>query len=155
MNNYYELLPENKTLPFANVDAWYKWQRSQAKVEILKDGFYLSAKVKLATVNPYKITDNYSLLYIGEGVITLTKDGLLYKGTKNGETVELFFEAKALFSLSMSLSYDFDFYYKNEYFNFKLLENEKLMAKWTICAEEIHYLYDEKWQQASDEVYKC
>ncbi|MBR6737358.1 MAG: hypothetical protein IKL82_03225 [Clostridia bacterium] len=155
MNNCYELLPISKNLPFKNTDEWYKWQRSVIKNEILSNDFLLNAKVKIATVNPYKITDNYSLLYIGEGVLTLTNKGLTYVGTRNGENVTLFFEPNSLYSLSMSLSYEFDFYYKNEYFNFKLLENEKLMAKWTIASEEIHNLYDEKWKKVSDEVYKC
>lgn len=155
MDNKYNLIPLNKDLPFNNIDEWFKWQRKIIKQEILSDDFCLSAKVKLATINPEKITDNYSIVYIGQGTITLTNKGLRYVGTKYDEQVELFFDAVSLFSLSISLLYEFDFYYKNEYVNFKLLENEKLMAKWMLASEEIHNLYDQAWAEASQKVYLC
>ena len=153
MDNYYNLLPVNKDLPFENVDKWYKWQRKEVKKEILDDNFSLSAKVRLNTINPTKLTKNYSLLNIGEGVITLTNKGLRYVGSRYDEKVDLFFDAKALYSLSISLAYDFDFYYKNEYFNFKLLENQKLMTKWMLATEEIHSLCDPAWADANKWVY--
>ena len=86
--------------------------------------------------------------------MNLTNKGLTYEGTYDGEEVKMFFEAKSVFSLSMSLQYDLDLYYKNNYFNFKFLENEKHVAKWMISAEEIHNLYDDIWKKVSDEVYK-
>jgi 1-acyl-sn-glycerol-3-phosphate acyltransferase len=153
MDNYYDIFPVENNLPFKNIDEWFKWQRKEIRNEVKNDNFNLNAKVKLATINPKKITNNYSLLYIGEGVITLTNKGLKYLGTRNGENVELFFDAKSLFSLSISLNYEFDFYYTNEYFNFKLLDNEKLMTKWMLATEEIHNLYDSEWEKASCEVY--
>jgi hypothetical protein len=55
----------------------------------------------------------------------------------------------------MSLQYDLDLYYKSSYYNFKLLENEKQVAKWMVAAEEIHNLYDPTWKKVSDEVYNC
>ncbi len=66
----------------------------------------------------------------------------------------MFFDPKQVYSLTMSLNYDLDLYYKNEYFNFKLLQDEKQVAKWMISAEEIHNLYDSTWKEVSDEVYK-
>ena len=153
MDAYYDIHPVEKELPFKNTDEWYKWQREEIRREIVKDDFCLKAKVQYATINPKKITSNNSLMYIGGGELTLTNKGLRYVGTKYGEDVDIFLDAKSLYSLSISLDYDFDLYYKNEYFNFKLLENYKLMAKWLLAAEEIHNLYDEDWNKASREVY--
>ena len=53
----------------------------------------------------------------------------------------------------MSLDYDLDLYYDGTYYNFKLLENEKQVAKWMLAAEEIHNLYDPAWRSVSNEVY--
>ena len=153
MDNYYDIFAVNKHLPFKNIDEWYKWQRSQIAEEVKSDNFILTTKVKLATLNTKKLTENRSLLYIGEGELTLTNKGLCYKGTKNGEIVEMFFEAKAIYSLIITLFYDLDLYYKNEYYNFKLLENKMLMTKWMLATEEIHNLYDETWKRVSDEAY--
>ncbi|MBQ7339551.1 MAG: hypothetical protein IJW43_01715 [Clostridia bacterium] len=153
MDAYYDIYPVEKDLPFKNTDEWYKWQREEIRKEVVKDDFCLKAKVQLGTINPIKITNNNSLMYIGGGELTLTNKGLRYLGTKHGEDVDIFLDAKSLYSLSISLDYDFDLYYKNEYFNFKLLENYKLMTKWMLATEEIHNLYDQDWNKASREVY--
>ncbi len=153
MDNYYDIFAVNKELPFKNIDEWYKWQRLQIREQVKQDNFILSAKIKLAVLNTKKLTKNRSLLYVGEGELTLTNKGLTYKGTKNGENVEMFFEAKSVYSLTITLFYDLDLYYKNDYYNFKLLENPMLMTKWMLATEEIHNLYDEVWKKVSDEVY--
>ena len=147
MDNYYDIFALNKELPFKNIDEWYKWQRLQIHKQIKDDNFALNAKIQLGVLNTKKLTDNRSLLYVGEGELTLTNKGLTYKGTKNGENVELFFEAKAVYSLTITLLHELDLYYKNDYYNFKLLENQMLMTKWMLAAEEIHNLYDDAWKR--------
>ena len=153
MDDYYNISSINKTLPFKNIDEWYKWQRSRIANEILDDNYSISTKVTIGNINVKKLDNNYSLQYHGEGVLTLNNKGLTYDGYFDGENVSMFFEPKQVYSLTMSLKYDLDLYYKGTYFNFKLLENQKQVAKWMIMAEEIHNLYDEKWKEVSDEVY--
>ena len=154
MDEYYDISSINGNLPFKNIDEWYKWQRKIIAKEILSEDFKLSTKVKIGKINVKKLNNNYSLLFDGEGVLTLTKKGLTYEGTSDGEEVTIFFEPEQVYSLTMSLQYDLDMYYKNEYFNFKLLQDEKKVAKWMIAAEEIHNLYDATWKKVSDEVYE-
>ena len=154
MDEYYDITAVNGNLPFKNVDEWYKWQRKLISKEILDDNFSLSTKVKIGNVNVKKLDNNYSILYHGEGVLTLTNKGLTYEGDYDGEKVNMFFEAKEMYSLTMSLQYELDLYYKSKYFTFKLLENEKQVAKWMIASEEIHNLYDDAWRAVRNEVYK-
>ncbi len=154
MDEYYDITSVNGNLPFKNIYEWYKWQRKLIAKEILSEDFKLSTKVKLGKINVKKLDNNYSILFHGEGNLTLTKKGLTYEGTFDGEKVNMFFEPEQVYSLTMSLKYDLDLYYKNEYFNFKLLENEKQVAKWMLAAEEIHNLYDGTWKKVSDEVYE-
>lgn len=154
MDEYYDITGVNGVLPFENIDEWYKWQRKVIHKEILSDDFKLTNRVRIGNINTEKLDNNYSILPHGEGVLTLTNKGLTYEGSYDGEEVKLFFEPEHVFSLSMSLQYDLDLYYKNNYFNFKFLENEKHVAKWMISAEEIHNLYDPTWKKVSDEVYK-
>ena len=153
MDKYYEISSVNGDLPFKDVDEWYKWQRKIISSEVKKDDFRLSTKVKIGKINVKKLDNNYSILYYGEGVLTLTNKGLSYVGKYNEEDVNMFFEPEQVYSLTMSLKYDLDLYYKNEYYNFKLLEDEKQVAKWMISAEEIHILYDSTWKKVSEEVY--
>lgn len=154
MDEYYDISGVNGVLPFENIDEWYKWQRKVLHKEVLSDDFKLTTRVRIGNINVQKLDNDYSILPHGEGLLTLTNKGLTYEGNYDGEEVTLFFEAEHVFSLSMSLQYDLDLYYKNKYFNFKFLENEKHVAKWMISAEEIHNLYDPTWKKVSDEVYK-
>ena len=154
MDEYYDIIGVNGSLPFANIDAWYKWQRKRIAQDVLKDDFCLSTRVAIGTINVKKLDNNYSILTRGEGTLTLTNKGLTYEGIYDGERVSMFFEPKQVYSLTMSLAYDLDLYYKGQYFNFKLLENEKTVAKWMIAAEEIHNLYDDTWKEVSEEVYE-
>ncbi len=154
MDEYYDITSVNKQLPFKNVDEWYQWQRKIIAKEVQSDDFCMSTKVKIGNINVKKLNNNYSLLFHGEGKLTLTNKGLTYEGEYDGEQVNMFFDPRQVYSLSMSLNYDLDMYYKNDYFNFKLLQDEKQVAKWMICAEEIHNLYDSTWKEVSDEVYK-
>ena len=153
MDCYYDISSCNYNLPFNNIDEWYKWQRKEVAKEILSDDFKLTTKVKIGRINVKKLDNNYSLLYYGEGSLTLTNKGLYYDGLADGKEVNMFFEPEQVYSLSMSLDYDLDMYYKNEYYNFKLLENQKHMVKWLLASEEIHNLYDATWKEVSDEVY--
>ena len=153
MDEYYRLLPVSGELPFQNHDQWYKWQRNEVAKEIVSDDFSMTTRVQIGRINTQKLNSNYSLQYYGEGTLTITNQGLTYRGTCDGEETELFFHAKQVFSLSMSLQYDMDLYYDGKYYNFKLLENHKQMVKWMLAAEEVHNLYDALWQKASKEVY--
>ncbi len=153
MDEYYDISSVKGNLPFKNIDEWYKWQRKLIAKEITSNDFKIATKVKIGKINVKKLDNNYSLLYHGEGELTLTNKGLTYVGTYDGENVDMFFEPEQVYSLTMSLAYDLDLYYKNDYFNFKLLENEKQVAKWMISAEEIHNLYDTAWKEVSDEAY--
>jgi len=153
MDEYYDISSVNGDLPFNNIDEWYKWQRKVIAKKILSDDFRLSTKVQVGDINVKKLDNNYSILCHGEGQLTLTNKGLTYDGTYDGEQVKMLFEPEQVYSLSMSLQYDLDLYYKNKYINFKLLEDEKKVAKWMLAAEEIHNLYDATWKKVSDEVY--
>ena len=153
MDEYYRISPVSGTLPFRNTDQWYKWQRQEIANDILKDDFSMAAKVQIGRINTHKLGPNGSLEYYGEGTLTLTNQGLTYDGLCDGAPAQLFFHPKQVFSLSMSLTYDMDLYYDGKHYNFKLLENQKLIAKWMLAAEEIHNLSDPVWQKASKEVY--
>lgn len=154
MDEYYDIHPQNHSLPFANIDEWYKWQRQLLAREVQSPDFSMSLNVMLRKIDTQKLRKNYSLVYDGEGVLTITNRGLVYRGTKGEEQVELQFAAKNVYSLSISLAYDFDMYCQGRYYNFKILENEKHMTKWMIAAEEIHNLYDPAWKEASEQVYE-
>ena len=135
------------------MNRWYKWQRKELSRQVRDNNFEMSTRVAIGRINTHKLGPNYSLEYYGEGVLTLTNKGLVFLGSANGDAVELLFSPTMVYSLTMSLQYDLDLYYNGVYYNFKLLENEKQVAKWMLAAEEIHNMYDTSWREASEEVY--
>ena len=153
MDEYYDISSENYRLPFKNIDEWYKWQRKTIAKDVLSEDFKLTSKVKIGRINTQKLDNNYSLLFYGEGVLTLTNKGLFYDGIADGKEVNMFFEPEQVYSLTMSLNCDLDLYYKSKYYNFKFLENGKHVVKWMLASEEIHNLNDATWKEVSDEVY--
>ncbi len=153
MNEYYDISATCGELRFSNIDEWFKWQRKMVAKEILSDDFSLCSRVLIGRINTKRLHKNYSLQYYGEGILTLTNKGLTYKGIADREETVIEFSPQSVYSLTMSLQYDLDLYYQGKYYNFKLLENEKQVIKWTIAAEEIHNLYDTAWRTVSSEVY--
>ncbi len=153
MDEFYLLNPVSKDMIFDDTDKWYKWQRKIVHNEIKSDDFVLTQKVKLSDINPYKLGKNFSSREIGEGVLTLTNKGLHYEGSQLGESVDLFFEAEAVYSLIFDLNGGLALYYKNKFYNFTLLDKPLEAVKWMIASEEIHNLYDDAWKTASEQVY--
>lgn len=153
MDEYCDIHSVNKELPFKNIDEWYKWQRRVVSSEVESPDFSMSARVELRKVNTKKLGKNYSLIHDGEGILTINNQGVIYKGTRDGEDVCLVFNAKNVYSLTFSLSQDLDLYYLNKYYNFNFLEDGKRVVKWMLAAEEIHNMYDVDWKTASEQVY--
>jgi hypothetical protein len=153
MDECYRISSVQGELPFRDIDQWYKWQRQQVAQDILREDFSLTTPVKIGRIDTKRLNSNYSLEYYGEGTLTLTGNGLTYRGTCDGEEREIVMHPKQVYSLSISLAYELDLYYDCKYYNFKLLDNPKHMTKWMLAAEEIHNLHDPAWQKASKEVY--
>ena len=87
------------------------------------------------------------------GSVSLTTKGLCFEGMLDGQTVNFDFSARAIYSLTFSTKGYLEFYHNNDYFMIIPDRNDQCLIKWTLAAEEIHNLYDEKWKAASVDVY--
>ena len=154
VNEYYDLVSTNNKIPM-DIDKWYKWQRRCVAKEIINDNFELSFTGSLANLRLDKLRkepNNRQILSIGTA--TLTKEGLLFKGVLNNQTVDFEFSPKSLYSLTLSTKGYLEFYYNNEYFLLIPDNPNQCLIKWTLASEEIHNLYDEKWKTVCEDVYE-
>ena len=154
VNEYYDLVSTNNKIPM-DIDKWYKWQRRCVAKEITNDNFELSFTGSLANLRLDKLRkepNNRQILSIGTA--TLTKEGLLFKGVLNNQTVDYEFSPKSLYSLTLSTKGYLEFYYNNEYFLLIPDNSNQCLIKWTLASEEIHNLYDEKWRTVCEDVYE-
>lgn len=155
VNEYYDLIGiKYNNLP-KDIDEWYKWQRRCVAKEIKDDNFKLSLTGSICTLKLDKLRKypkNKEVLSTGKA--TLTNKGLIFIGTKNNDNVDFNFEAKSIYSLTLSTKGYLEFYSNNDYYMIIPDNPNQNLIKWTLASEEIHNLYDEKWKSACNDVYE-
>ena len=154
INEYYDLVAIKGNSCPENIDKWYKWQRLCVADEIKSDDFELSLSGSICTLKYDKLRKppkNRKTLSLGTA--RLTNRGLTFSGKLDGEDACFDFSAKSLYSLTFSTEGFLEFYYNNDYFMIIPDDNSRCLIKWTLAAEEIHNLYDEKWRSACADVY--
>lgn len=102
--------------PFADFVGWYDWQneRLQERIE-QNDDYALTSAVTLRQTDP---SGKHLLVDVGRGVCTLTKEGLRYLGTKDGEQVDQFFPISQIYRLLFGAGEDFELYVGREIWYF-------------------------------------
>jgi hypothetical protein len=99
-----------------------------------------------------KAPKNRKVLSVGHARIT--NQGLSFVGTLDGQSVNFDFPAITVYSLTCSTKGFLEFYHNNDYFMLVPDETDHCLIKWTLAAEEIHNLYDKKWQAACADAYE-
>ncbi len=92
---------------FTDLTQWYDWQKMLLEKEISENEDYtLSSKVEL------RLPGNGSSLtrHGGFGDCTLSREGLTYSGTKDGEAVELHFTVRRIYRLLFGAGENFEIY---------------------------------------------
>ena len=154
VNEYYDLVKLKGNKIPSDIDAWFKWQRRCVAEEIKSDDFALTLSGTLCTLKLDKLRKPpKNREPLSHGCATLTNRGLTFEGELNGKAVNFNFEAKSIYSLTFSTKGFLEFYHNNDYFMIIPDDTNRGLIKWTLAAEEIHNLYDEKWRAACEDVY--
>ncbi len=153
LNQYYELSPagQGDYMPYSSVDDWFKVQRKAAAREV-RDGFCCEYRCEHYDLHTEKLS--FSPYYsCGEGTVTLTPQGIGYRGTRHGKNVDLFFDIKNIPSFVFTPAQDNDLYYDGTYYSFRPLHDRARVVKYMLLAEEAHRLTDKNWNRVSEDVY--
>lgn len=120
---------------FQNFGQWYDWQKEELKKEILADPDYvLSSPVELRL--PSK--DGKTLTRPGgEGVCTLSRNGLTYKGTRDGEAYEISFTLSKIYRLLFGAGENFEVYNGSEILYFVPAERRSAVD-WYMASAILH-----------------
>ena len=117
--------------PFADIRGWYDWQYAQLEKQVAADENYcLESKVKLKHSS---IGGKGFLRDAGEGVCRLDRSGLTYKGTDDGEEVEVHFNGNQVYRLLFGVNEDFEIYSGKEIYYF-VPEDKRECVKWYLCS---------------------
>ncbi len=93
---------------FPNFAEWYDWQRAEQRRALDSDpDAVLSSPVELRLPS---LDGKHFLRTAGKGVCTLSAEGLAYEGTRDGETVSLFFPIEKIYRLLFGAGENFEVY---------------------------------------------
>ncbi|MBR4117137.1 MAG: VTT domain-containing protein [Clostridia bacterium] len=122
---------------FNNLLQWYDWQQQGLKAEIIdNDNFALVSEVELRLPSD----DGKTLTRkAGNGVCTLTRDGLQYKGSRDGKDFEVDFSIERIYRLLFGAGENFEIYNGSEIFYF-VPKERRSAVEWYMASM---ILYDE------------
>lgn len=121
---------------FRDLTQWYDWQKERLQAEILSCLDYkLEAKVELRLPSHGRGLTRYG----GEGICTLSREGLRYQGTKDGQGVDLNFPLSHIYRLLFGAGVNFELYNGTQILFF-VPEEKRSAADWYLTSM---ILYDE------------
>ena len=101
---------------FRNFAQWYLWQKEEMQKKIQEDpDFALESPVTLRNSDPSGETMTRA---VGEGICTLNREGLRYRGTRNGEECDILFPLEQVYRLLFAAGESFEIYQGNQIFMF-------------------------------------
>ena len=131
INDRYEFIAD---APFKNPLEFYEWQEKEIEKEILgNENYALSSEVTLCM----RSLDGKTLLRtVGNGVATLTREGLTYEGDIDGETKTVKFPINDIYRLLFGAGENFEIYVGTEIYYFKPQE-PRSSVDWYIASKII------------------
>lgn len=126
---------------FDKLTQWYDWQKQLLEREIAQNEDYvLSSRVELRL----RGNGNGMTRHGGFGVCTLSREGLTYAGTKDGEPIERHFSIRRIYRLLFGAGVNFEIYDGTEIFFF-VPEEKRSAVDWYLASM---ILYDRDKQAA-------
>ena len=119
---------------FQNFAQWYDWQKALLAQEITaNESYVLSSAVELRLPGTGKGLTRYG----GEGVCRLTREGLTYTGTMDGENVELRFSLQKIYRLLFGAGENFEVYDGTQ-IRYFVPEEKRSAVDWYMASMILH-----------------
>lgn len=116
---------------FKNIAEWYEWQCLRIAEEVADNPDYeLRSKVELRHASH---TGKTQTEHAGNGVCILNRNGLIYRGTDNGEEITKFFPLSQIYCLLFGSGENFEIYEGEKYWYFAP-QNLRECAKWYVVS---------------------
>ncbi|MBQ4651002.1 MAG: 1-acyl-sn-glycerol-3-phosphate acyltransferase [Firmicutes bacterium] len=151
VNEYYDLIPLDDSCIIPETPRlWFDMERKRAAESVKDPDFVLTEKVQLGMIPPYEYLKNQATSEIvGEGILTLDKTGITYRGSRRGEEVELHMPIAQLPTYGMCTDVSrFYTFIDGEFCEF--FPEGRTVGKWLHCTEEMHRHMGGKWQNFKD-----
>lgn len=129
---------EKDRVIFPTIDRWCEEQREKVREEVSRPDFSVSYACRVYTINNKHLTGD-PFLPLGEGSVTISREGIRYTGTLDGEKTDRVFDLKdiPLFARTKAIRAN-DFYDRGVRYYFSPTENENRTEKYRLIAEELN-----------------
>ena len=147
IDDKYNISPkgENDVCPPLVTD-WTIMEREKAAEDVKKEDFSFTEHVKVGLLPDYKLLkgDNTSIIS-GDGILTLTKDGLHFEGAIKGEDTEFIIAPQSLPTFGMCTDITrFYTFLEGQFIEF--FPDSRDVLRWDHLVEEMHRYCGGKWQ---------
>lgn len=147
IDDKYNITPatENDTCPELVTD-WTIMERKKAAEDVRTEGFEYSEHVRVGVLPKYKLLkgDNTSVI-CGEGILSLTKEGLHFSGEVDGEARDFIIAPANLPTFGMCTDITRFYTFLNGEF-LEFFPDSRDVLRWDHLTEEMHRAYGGKWQ---------
>ena len=128
------------------VTDWTIMERKKAAQDVLQPDFVFSDHVKVGTLPDYKyLTGDTTAEITGDGILTLTKEGLHFSGTLKGEPFKFDIPIATLPSYGMCTDITRFYTYIDGVF-YEFYPDNGQVLRWDHLTEEMHRAQGGKWQ---------
>ena len=124
----------DKEFRFQNLTQWYDWQKELLEKEILEDPNYqLSSPVELRLPGNGRGLTRQG----GIGRCTLSREGLVYEGTMEGEEVRLHYPLEKIYRLPFGAGENFEVY-EGSQIRYFVPEERRSAVEWYMASMILH-----------------
>lgn len=145
----YNIKPVGDSVCPELVTDWTIMEREQAAKDVRKEGFSYSEHVRIGVLPEYKmLAHEDTSIIVGDGTLTLDKQGLHFSGNKNGEefSFDLTTDEVPTFGMCTNISRFYTFV-KGEFIEF--FPDSRDVLRWDHLTEEMHRANGGKWQNTN------
>ncbi|MCM1533327.1 MAG: 1-acyl-sn-glycerol-3-phosphate acyltransferase [Corallococcus sp.] len=146
LDDKYNLAPVGDSVIPYNPREWFDWERRQMRQAVLNPDFFLEEHVTLSTMPEYGYIGNNELgEVVGGGTLRFDRNGLTYKGTRDGQEWEVNIKSENLNTLCLPV--DASFFYTYASGEFLLFTPDMPSSlRWLFAVEEMYRVNGGKWQ---------
>lgn len=129
----------NSNLELNNIDEWYKMQIATETNNIEDESYQFSINCELN----FPAFGKEKFRKAGDGIVTLSKEGLIYNGTVDNEEKIVFFPLHTIPAIPFGAGENFEVYSNDTLYSF-IPNNLKACSKVSIICEALHTKYIKK-----------
>lgn len=147
VNACYDPIPFDDTCVIPEtISHWYQMQREKARAEVSECDFSFSERVKIGVLPKYKrLKKGATSIVVGEGTLSLSREGLKFEGAKHGEPFSFALSTDAVPTYGMCTDISrFYTFYKNDFYEFYPERSDTM--RWFHLTEELHRDCGGKWR---------